>query len=85
MQTHCQAGAVPRYWAYFGRGSGPILLDDVQCGGTEQRLIQCQRENDNAIGVHNCEHYEDAGVTCQPGTNKTEIIIRKTMIALSIT
>lgn len=45
-------------------GTDPIFLDNVQCVGTELRLIDCPR---NALGSHNCAHSEDAGVTCQPG------------------
>jgi len=45
----------------FGGGSGAILLDNVQCSGLEERLEHCSHRG---IGVHNCEHIEDAGVTC---------------------
>ena len=46
-----------------------IWLDNLQCTGTETRLVNCQR---NAFGTHNCGHSEDVGVTCQqfvPGKN----------------
>ena len=33
--------AVPN--AAFGRGTGPVLWDDVQCFGNETRLTQCKR------------------------------------------
>lgn len=46
----------------FGEGKSlRILLDDVQCEGTEESLLDCQHTD---IGMHNCAHYEDAGVIC---------------------
>ncbi|XP_072181983.1 scavenger receptor cysteine-rich domain-containing protein DMBT1-like [Diadema setosum] len=47
--------------AVFGQGTGNIWLDDVSCTGTETSIFYC---GSNGIGVHNCEHSEDAGVRC---------------------
>ncbi|PIK36335.1 putative deleted in malignant brain tumors 1 protein-like [Apostichopus japonicus] len=46
--------------AHFGKGTGPILMDDVQCSGQEQRLADCVFRG----GGNNCGHNEDASVIC---------------------
>jgi len=43
-------------------GTGPISLDDVQCVGTEDALLDCTHRE--PVGSHNCSHFEDAGVRC---------------------
>lgn len=45
--------------AYFGRGSGDILLDEVACSGNEGFLTDCPTDQS-----HDCTHAEDAGVRC---------------------
>ena len=65
MMSLILIGAIARTNAFFGAGTGSILLDNVGCTGTEIRLVDCQN---NGIGVHNCVHGEDAGVTCQAPT-----------------
>ncbi|VDI52977.1 deleted in malignant brain tumors 1 protein [Mytilus galloprovincialis] len=47
--------------AHFGQGKGQIYLDEVICKGHETSLDECLT---NPWGVHNCNHQEDAGVSC---------------------
>ncbi|XP_071485274.1 scavenger receptor cysteine-rich domain-containing group B protein-like [Diadema antillarum] len=47
--------------ATFGSGTGTILLDDVQCSGSEGHIKYC---NSTGIGNHNCGPSEAAGVIC---------------------
>ncbi|XP_022110413.1 uncharacterized protein LOC110989982 isoform X2 [Acanthaster planci] len=47
----------------FGSGTGPIYLDDLLCTGRESNLESCAH---SGVGVHNCNHTNDAGVICQP-------------------
>ena len=47
--------------AHFGEGSGLIVLDDLECGGTESQITFCHH---SGLGNHNCEHSEDVGVAC---------------------
>ena len=53
-------GAQALSLAFFGQGTGPIQMDNVQCTGTESRLIDCTH-----LTTHNCVHAEDAGARCQ--------------------
>ena len=53
---------VATHRASFGAGMGLIHLDNVVCNGEEPQLANCTH---SGIGVHNCNHSEDAGVICQ--------------------
>ncbi|CAM9173890.1 unnamed protein product, partial [Bubo scandiacus] len=54
------AVGAPKY-GHFGRGSGPMWMDDVECNGTESALSDCTHRG---WGENNCGHYDDAGVMC---------------------
>ncbi|XP_021369811.1 deleted in malignant brain tumors 1 protein-like [Mizuhopecten yessoensis] len=49
--------------AAYGQGTGPILMDDVNCslGYIPDRIWNCSF---NGWGVNNCRHGEDIGVAC---------------------
>lgn len=50
--------------ARFGYGSGTIWMDNLRCNGSETHIALCTF---NGWGIHNCRHYEDAGVRCANG------------------
>nr|XP_034333598.1 deleted in malignant brain tumors 1 protein-like isoform X2 [Crassostrea gigas] len=66
-QVVCQSLGFPNFTgvaraaAYFGQGSGPILLDNVRCNGNEVDIRNCSYTTNV-----NCGHSEDAGVICVP-------------------
>ncbi|XP_023931763.1 deleted in malignant brain tumors 1 protein-like [Lingula anatina] len=55
--------SVSFYGTYFGRGFGPILMDNVACSGNEASIQDCGHRGWRS---HNCSHFEDAGVRCVP-------------------
>ena len=46
--------------AMYGEGSGPILLSNVSCNGSESQLLDCPYEAPDS----NCDHSLDAGIYC---------------------
>ena len=61
-QVVCLLGSIPVRRAGFGNGSGMIVLDDLDCSGSEGSLFDCP--SDTPVLVHDCDHSEDAGVRC---------------------
>ncbi len=47
--------------AFFGQGTGPIVLDDVACLGTETNILSCPFDPVTT----DCVHREDASVQCE--------------------
>ena len=52
----------------FGQGSRRIVLNDVQCDGSETRLIDCH------TGPSSCSNTNQAGVKCQVQGGKTLLL-----------
>ena len=65
--------------AFFGQGTGPILLDNIDCTGNEQSLLSCPH---NGINIHNCGHHEDAGVRCLEAQSEYVMTTTATIIFL---
>ena len=49
--------------AFYGQGSGPIWLENLQCIDTDTSISHCSH---SIWGNNNCSHNEDAGVWCVP-------------------
>ncbi|XP_010181466.1 PREDICTED: scavenger receptor cysteine-rich domain-containing group B protein-like, partial [Mesitornis unicolor] len=47
--------------ARYGPGTGYIFMDNLKCKGHEVSLLRCSHIR---WDVHNCDHSEDAGATC---------------------
>ncbi|XP_061754239.1 scavenger receptor cysteine-rich domain-containing group B protein [Nerophis ophidion] len=62
-QLGCGIAIEAKSQAFYGYGTGPILLDNVECHGDEKGLSECTH---SGLGQHNCGHHEDAGVICEP-------------------
>ncbi|OPJ84108.1 deleted in malignant brain tumors 1 protein [Patagioenas fasciata monilis] len=67
-QLGCGQALLAKHDAYFGQGTGVVLLDEVACSGDETSLEQCAHQG---LGVHDCYHKEDAGVICEAPAEDT--------------
>ena len=61
--------------AQFAFGYGIfILLENVQCRGVEERLVDCVH---NGFGDHSCFHFADAGIICPPVASKLVYVVAR--------
>ncbi|KAJ8306645.1 hypothetical protein KUTeg_017190, partial [Tegillarca granosa] len=51
----------PYSQATYGRGTGEIWIDEINCSGSETNIDQCGHY---AWGTGDCDHSEDASVSC---------------------
>ena len=49
---------------YFGKGTGPIWLSNMQCAGSEPSLTTCRK---SSWGINNCTHDQDVSLSCATG------------------
>ena len=62
--------------SYFGRGTFPVVLDDLQCSGTETHLQDCLHRG---LGEHRpkCNKGNEAGVVCLGKSTCSRKLVRK--------
>lgn len=46
--------------AFYGQGSGPIILRRLECTGRETSILECEFD----ANTSDCRHSDDAGVQC---------------------
>lgn len=58
---NAREGAKTLYGQPFGRGTGPVHMNGVECQGNESSILQC---NHSGWGNYPCDHSGDATVNC---------------------
>ena len=61
--SNLHVGSIPLRNAPFGRGVGPIWLDNLYCLGNESSLLNCSHRGLSVIATY-CDHSDDVGVQC---------------------
>ncbi|XP_051874634.1 deleted in malignant brain tumors 1 protein-like [Pristis pectinata] len=71
-QLNCGSATSVENSVAFGKGSGPIWLDDVRCRADDSLIWQCPSSPWEQL---NCNHEEDVGVICSeshPSKNRIQ-------------
>lgn len=55
-------GAEVLQMSEISQGVGPIFLDELSCGGDEERVEDCRRGRPE--GLHTCDHSQDVAIRC---------------------
>lgn len=58
---NAREGSKTLYGQPFGRGTGPVHMNGVECQGNESSILQC---NHRGWGKYPCDHSRDATVNC---------------------
>ena len=59
--------------AFFGLGTGQVLLSDLGCRGNETNLLECPFPV--GVGANNCAHQADASVICEARNSKNILVL----------
>lgn len=65
-------GATALKNAYFGPGTGPVLLNNINCRGNETRLSSCSFTR---YSIVRCDHYQDVSVRCRTTCTEGDVIL----------
>lgn len=58
---NAREGSKTLYGQPFGRGTGPVHMNGVECQGNESSILQC---NHRGWRKYPCDHSRDATVNC---------------------
>ena len=72
--NYAGASAIPIYATSFEFGYGPIHMTLVRCTGTEIKLVNCGYSTSYFEILYFCDHYYDAAVRCQRGTQVDSVV-----------
>lgn len=85
LSVETSAGAVSLDALVFGAGVGQIWLSNVQCSGSESRLVECRSLS--GAEDYRCYHSADAGLRCQMDNSGKELLcsyLHAVMIVLTL-